>query len=126
MAEDSDRDVRIVVYRTFAARPFRGAFRALEHAITGSNVEEKGPREKRILFEAFGAVAGPEGIGVLGPLLRGKNPSGPRPSSHTRACAAKALGIVGTPAAREALAGAANDRDPLVRSAVNSALRGER
>jgi HEAT repeat protein len=125
MADDADRDVRILVYRTFAARPFRGAFRSLERAITKADLESKGDREKRILFEAFGAVAGPEGITVLAPLLRGKNPSGARPSAHTRACAATGLGFVGTPAAREELRAAAQDRDPLVRSAVSAALRGE-
>lgn len=126
MVDDSDPDVRVVVYRTFAARPSRGAFGALKRAITESELEAQGQAEKRTLFEAFGAVAGPEGIGVLEPLLRGRNPFGRRPSPHTRACAAVGLGIIGTPAAHVALRGSENDRDPLVRSAVAAALRGER
>ena len=125
MAHDNDRDVRIAVYGTFSARPTRGAAPALRRVLTESDLEAWGQREKRTLFEAFGSCAGAEGMEVLEPLLRGRNPFGRKPSPHTRACAAIALGIVGTPAARSALEGAARDRDPVVRSAVSAALRGE-
>jgi len=126
MAADPDAEVRTIVYRTFTARPSRGAFGTFERALTQSDLEARGQKEKRTLFEAFGSVAGPEGIAVLEPLMRGRNPSGRRPSAHTRACAATALGIIGTPAARSLLQTFAQDRDPLVRSAVGAALRGER
>jgi HEAT repeat protein len=125
MGEDGDRDVRLVVYRTLATRPFRPAFGTLQRAIASRDLEERGQREKRALFEAFGRIAGPEGPPVLEPLLRGRNPSGQRPSAHTRACAAIALGLVDTPDARAALSRAASDKDPLVRSAVGAALRGD-
>jgi HEAT repeat protein len=126
MVDDTDRDVRVVVYRALARRPFRGALSALQGAITVKDLEKKGQREKRALFQAFGAVAGTDGVAMLAPLLRGKNPSGQRPSSHTRACAATALGVIATPDARAALDRAARDRDPVVRSAVSAALRGDR
>lgn len=126
MAEDVDQDVRVVVYRTFAVRPFRGALRALRHALEDKDLEEKEQREKRALFEAFGAVAGSEGVSDLTSLLGGRNAHGRRVSSHTRACAATALGVVGTRDARAALERAADDRDPLVRQAVSDALRGNR
>jgi len=125
MGDDTDREVRVVVYRTLTARPFRPAFGTLRRAIESKDLEDRGQREKRALFEAFGGIAGGEGLPVLEPLLRGRNPSGPRPSSHTRACAAIALGIIGTPDARAALSRAASEKDPLVRSAVGAALRGD-
>jgi HEAT repeat protein len=43
---------------------------------------------------------------------------------ETRACAAMALGKIGTPEARAVLEAAASDKDPLVRNAVGKALRG--
>jgi HEAT repeat protein len=126
MVDDPVPDVRTVVYRTFKARPSRGAFGTFRRVIEGTDLEGLGQREKRSLFEAFGAVAGPEGVEVLEPLLRGRNPSGRRPSSHTRACAAMGLGMIGTPTARAALTDAAQDKDPLVRNAAAAALRGDR
>lgn len=125
MADDADRDVRIIVYRALTARPTRSALPDLQRMIEARDLEKRGQREKRTLFEAFGSVAGQDGISTLADLLRGKNPFGPRPSSHTRACAAIALGVIGTPAAYAELERAAKDRDPLVRSAVGDALRGE-
>ena len=113
------------LYFTLSTRRFRPAFGTLQRAIASPDLETRGQREKRALFEAFGGLAGPEGVAVLDPLLRGRNPSGPRPSSHTRACAATALGLIGTPDARAALSRAAKDKDPLVRSAVGAALRGD-
>ncbi len=126
MTADRDPDVRIVAYRTLTHRPYRGALKALEAALSSRHLEERGQREKRALFEAYGAVAGQDGVSTLDGVLRGKNPGGGRSSPHTRACAAMALGIVGTPGARALLENAAEDRDPLVRSAAGSALRGER
>jgi hypothetical protein len=125
MAGDDDRDVRVAAYRCFAARPYRGAFSALENAITAKDLEDKGEGEKRALFEAFGAVAGADGVEILTQLLKGKSLSVQRPSPHTRACAATALGRIATSDARAALERAAKDRAPLVRAAVGSALRGE-
>jgi HEAT repeat protein len=46
-----------------------------------------------------------------------------RQASETRACAAIALGKIRTPEAREILTRAADDKDLVVRNAVNRALR---
>ena len=43
---------------------------------------------------------------------------------ETRACAAMALGRIKSPEARELLQRAADDKDLVVRNAVNRALRG--
>ncbi len=43
--------------------------------------------------------------------------------SQIRACAAMGLGKIGTPQAVAVLEQAANDKDPLVRNAVNQAMR---
>lgn len=125
LAADADPEVRLVVYRTLATRPYRGALKALAAALANRRLEDLGQREKRALFEAYGSVAGPEGISLLDGFLHGKNAGGGRSSPHTRACAAIALGLVGTPGAHKLLEQAAGDRDPLVRSAVGSALREE-
>lgn len=125
MAEDAEPEVRIVVYRTLAERAYRGATRQLERALASGDLERRGLRERRALFEAYGAVAGAEGVTKLERLLKGRSAFGQRPSSETRACAAVALGVIGTPSARAALQHATDTRDPMVRSAASSALRGD-
>ena len=125
LASDSDSDVRAVVFSAIASRPSRGALPVLEAALAAGDLEDRGEREKRALFEAYAAAAGPEGVTPLQSILRGKGLGGRRPSPHTRACAALALGAIGTPGARAALDRWLKDRDPLVRNAVNAALRGD-
>jgi len=124
MASDADGEVRASVFSAFAARPSRSVVTTLEAAIGSADLEQRSEREKRAIFEAYGASAGQDGVETLAGILRGRGRTKVKPSSHTRACAALGLGRIGTPQARAALAGAALDRDPLVRNAVGSALRG--
>ena len=58
-------------------------------------------------------------------MLNGRSLLGRRESPEIRACAALALGKLGSPAAAKALEGARNETDPVVRSAVSRALRRE-
>ena len=79
--------------------------------------------EKMAFFEAYGAIAGPSGLKPLGGLLLPKGLLRMKESSETRACAAIALGKIRTAEAREVLQRAADDKDLVVRNAVNRALR---
>jgi HEAT repeat protein len=124
--DDDDAEVRTVAFESLSARPFRGARKGLVAAIRTSDLESRELSERRALFSAFGMVSGAGGVPVLEPILQGKGGLARRPSSGTRACAALALGVINTPAARFALDAAAKDRDPLVRSAANAALRSNR
>lgn len=125
MMDDPDPAMRRLVFEALAARPFKGAIKRLVGAIDSKDLESRDLSERRVLFEAYAAVAGASGVDTLEPFLLGKRGFGRRPSPETRACAAVALGAIGTPAARFALEKGANDRDPLVRSASGAALRGE-
>ena len=93
--------------------------------MSAGDLEARELSERRALFSAFGAVSGAGGVGFLEPVLQGKGGLARKPSAGTRACAALALGMINTPAARFALESAAKDKDPLVRSAANAALRNE-
>ena len=123
--DDRSAEVRVAACTALASRPFRGAHKALLRGLTADDLESRELSERRILFTAFGSVAGPGGVSTLQPVLLGKGGLARRPSAGTRACAAVALGLINTPAARLALEHAASDKDPLVRSAAGAALRGE-
>jgi HEAT repeat protein len=63
-------------------------------------------------------------VPFLDVVLNAKGLLGGRESADMRAAAAAALGRVNSPKSRESLQKAADDKDPVVRSAVARALRG--
>ena len=76
------------------------------------------------LFEAYGAFCGDSGITFLDGILNGKGFLGHRQDSELRACAAMALGRVGSNGAMTSLRQAQGEKDVVVRNAVNRALKG--
>jgi len=122
--DDNERDVRVATARAFATRLHRPALGKLEGALRGRRVHEADLTEKMAFFEAFGAMCGDAGIGLLDGFLNAKGIFGRREDPELRACAAVALGRVGSQAAMSALRKASSDKDVVVRSAVNRALRG--
>jgi hypothetical protein len=123
--EDSDRDVRIHVARTVMAREHRPALARLEAAVKGKAVRAADLTEKMLFFEAYGTMCGDGGVTHLDALLNGRGLLRYREDSEMRACAAFALGRVGTDKAVAALRKAAVEKDVIVRNAVARALRGD-
>lgn len=122
--DDSDRDVRVTAVRAMTARAYRPVLGRLEGAVKGKRVREADLTEKMVFFEGYGSLCGDGGIAHLDSVLNGKGFLGRREDSEMRACAAIALGRVGTPKAIETLRKAATEKDIVVRNAVNRALRG--
>ena len=121
--EDSDRDVRVAAVRTLGAKAYRGVFSRLDAAVKGKAVREADLTEKMAYFEAYGAMCGDGGITFLDNILNGKSMFGKREDSELRACAAIALGRIGTKKSRESLQKASDEKDIVVRNAVTRALR---
>lgn len=121
--DDGDRNVRLAAVRAAGARGYKGALKRIEAVVLGKAVKEMDLTEKMALFEAYGAIAGPPALKTLAGLLQPRGLLKLTQSSDLRACAAIALGKIGTPEARQVLASAADDKDLVVRNAVNRALR---
>jgi HEAT repeats len=121
--EDSERDARIAAVRFLSSRGHRGAFQRVEAAVTGGKLRQTDLTEKMAFFEAFGALAGGSGVPALERILVPRGLLARREDPETRACAAMALGRIRSPEARNVLEAAAQDKDALVRNAVNKALR---
>jgi HEAT repeat protein len=124
--EDADREVRVAAARALAAIRNAPARAPLETMLESKRLRDpKGVElsERIAFFEAYGALAGAEGVSVLDKMLNGKNWLGRRDAAEIRACAALGLGRIKLPAAEKALNAAAADPDPVVRSAVGRALR---
>jgi len=122
--EDADRDVRIATVRAVQGRTHRAALPRLEAAVKGKGVRDADLSEKMAFFEAYGTLCGDAGIATLDGMLNSKSLFGPKADGELRACAAMALGRIGSPAAQAALQKAANEKDVVVRNAVSRALRG--
>jgi hypothetical protein len=122
--DDDDRDVRVTAVRAMTARNYRPALSRLESVVKGKRVREADLTEKMAFFEGYGSLCGEGGVSHLDAVLNGKGFLGRREDSEIRACAAIALGRVGTPKAIETLRKAATEKDIVVRNAVSRALRG--
>jgi HEAT repeat protein len=122
--EDEDRDVRITSVRALTAKAYRPVLPRIEAVVKGKAVRDADLTEKMAFFEAYGALCGDGGVGQLDNILNGKGFLGRREEPEMRACAAIALGRVGTAKARDALQKASGEKDIVVRNAVNKALRG--
>ncbi len=122
--EDSEREVRIAAARGLGSLRYQPARSRLEEVLQGKIVRDADLTEKIAFFEAFGAVANAESVAMLDKLLNGKSLLR-KQSPELRACAAMALGKVGTPASRASLERASDDTNPMVRNAVVKAMRQE-
>ncbi|HMA44885.1 MAG TPA: HEAT repeat domain-containing protein [Gemmatimonadales bacterium] len=121
--EDPERDVRIAAVRYLSSRGHRGAFERIEGAITGGKLRQSDLTEKMAFYEAYGALAGSAGVGMLERILVPRGLLARREDAASRACAAMALGKIRTPEARAVLERATQDKEALVRNAVSRALR---
>jgi HEAT repeat protein len=121
--EDADRGIRLAAVRLLGARGYKGALRRIEAAVMGKALKEFDLTEKMAFFEAFGAIAGVSALKTLEGMLLPRGLLKMKEPPETRACAAIALGKIRAPEARAILSRAADDKDLVVRNAVNRALR---
>lgn len=124
VVEDSDRDVRIAGVRAMTTHNYRPVVVRLEGVVKGKAIRDADLTEKMAFFEAYGSLCGDGGISQLDSMLNSKGFLGRREDPEIRACAAIALGRIGSGRAMETLRKAAAEKDIVVRNAVTRALRG--
>ena len=121
--EDDDRNVRLAAVRSAGSRGYKGALRRVEAIVLGKGLKGMDLTEKMAFFEAYGSIAGANALKPLSGLLLQRGLLGMKEPPETRACAAIALGRLKTAEAREVLQRAQDDKELVVRNAVNRALR---
>jgi HEAT repeat protein len=122
--DDPDREVRVAAFRAIAVRKHAPALPKLRVALKRRELRSADLGEKMALFEAFGTLCGDAGVPELDSMLNSRGLIGAREPTEVRACAARALALIGTSAARSALQRASDSKDMVVRSAVTRAQRG--
>ena len=121
---DEDRDIRIATVKVLGARSHGGALRGIESQLKTKALREGTLAEKMAFFEAYGMLCGDKGVPMLAEILNTRKILGGRDDGELRACAAMALGKIGTDTAMRALQKSLADRDVVVRNAVSRAVRG--
>ncbi len=122
--DDADRDVRVAVARALGGRAYRPALPRFEAVVKSKAIREADLTERMAMFEAYGALAGDAGVVLLDKILNERTFLGKREDPELRACAAMALGRIGTDRATESLRKSVNEKEVIVRNAVSKALRG--
>jgi HEAT repeat protein len=122
--DDVERDVRIAAARALGALRYRTAARRLKDILQSRELRGADLSERIAFFESYGQVGQEDAVPHLDRLLNGRGFLGRKEPSEIRACAALGLGRAGSPEAVRALEKAVATEDPVVRSAVNRALRG--
>jgi hypothetical protein len=121
--EDEDRDIRIAAVQYCMQQEYPGILGRVEFVIKGRLLRGANLAEKKPFFEAYGMFCGNAGVDSLYDMLNGKRLFKRKDDPEMRACAALALGKIGTPEARAALEKAKSIKDPLIRNAIGRALR---
>lgn len=124
LLDDEDREVRVAAVRAMATHRYVAALPRLTRALARKELRNAERTEKTAVFDAFGTICGDAGVPTLDALLNARSLLGPRESTEMRACAARALGLVGTRLAAEALRKSVDAKDAVVRNEVSRALRG--
>jgi len=122
--QDDDIDIRIAAVKVLGSRNHRAGVKGIESQLRSRTLRESTLAEKMAFFESYGALSGDEGVEFLGDILNARSLLGRREDGEFRACAAMALGKIGTDMAMKALQRALADRDVIVRNAASRAVRG--
>ncbi len=123
LLQDTERGVRIRAVENLSTQRHNGALPHIEAAVLGKGIRLADLTEKRAFFHAYGRLSGNTAVSQLRKLLV-KSLFRRKVDAATRACAAMALGEIGSPEATAALKESENDKEPLVRVAVHEALKG--
>jgi hypothetical protein len=121
---DEDIDIRIAAVKVLGSRKHRAGVKRVEAHLRTRNLRESTLAEKMAFFECFGSLSGDDGVPFLADILNSRGLLGRREEGEFRACAAMALGKIGTDNAMHALQKALADRDVIVRTAASRAVRG--
>ncbi|MDQ6718598.1 MAG: HEAT repeat domain-containing protein [Gemmatimonadota bacterium] len=121
---DEDRDIRVAAVRALGARSSKPALPRIETAVKSKEMRDANLTEKMAFFEAYGTLCGDQGIPLLDGFLHAKGFMAKKEDIEMRACAAMALGKIGSQRALDSLNKASGDKEIIVRNAVTRAIRG--
>ncbi len=122
--DDEDRDVRVGAIRALAQKAYKPALAKVTALVKSGQIRGADRTERLAAFELYGTLCGDGGVAWLDELLNPKSGLfSKKEDPELRACAAIALGHIGTARSQSALQKAMAEKDVVVRNAVNRALK---
>jgi HEAT repeat protein len=121
---DSEVEVRIAAARALGDMRYAPAAPRMKSILESKAIRNADLSEKIAFFEAYGLMGGDRVVPMMDQLLNGRGFLGRKENPEIRACAALALGKVGSEQALIILQRAADETDPVIRNAINRALKG--
>ncbi len=123
--DDADRDVRVSAIKALAQRAYKPALAKVTTLVKAGQIRNADRTERLAMFELYGTLCGDGGVAWLDEMLNPKSGLfSKKEDPEVRACAAIALGHIGTVRSQNALQKAMSEKDAVVRNAVNRALKG--
>ena len=120
--EDSDPSIRLYALRHLVSHRYAPALPRVAKRIDGVD-GERSLTEQRLLFEAYGALGGDTVVDELVSRFRRRRGLFRKRDPEEMACVLIALGATASPAAREVVQEAAEDRHPLVARVAGQLLQ---
>ncbi len=123
--EDVDRDVRVAAIKALVQKAYKPALSKVTALVKSNQIREADRTERLAMFELYGTLCGDGGVQWLDELLNPKSGLfSKKEDPELRACAAIALGKIGSARSGQSLQKALAEKDVVVRNAVNRALKG--
>ena len=122
MLDDESGPLRVSAARSLARRKERGALEGLMALTASSGFRERGPAERKIIFETIGQIGGAEALPFLEKLILTKRTFARKKEKDDVAVAAAGLAAVGSPAAAAVLRAAERAHKGEAKEAASGAL----
>jgi len=122
MLDDESGPLRVSAARSLARRKERGALEGLMALTATPGFRERGPAERKIIFETIGHIGGAEALPFLEKLILTKRTFARKKEKDDVAGAAAGLAAVGSPAAAAVLRAAERAHKGEAKEAASGAL----
>jgi HEAT repeat protein len=123
MMEDEDKRIRSLTCRGLTKRREKGALPVLMKLLKDAGFRDKSPDEKKHLLESYVSIGGNEAIPLLTRMVNKRSWLKRDQHNETRVFAIRALGLMDTGEAKDALISLSKKRNKVLRKTCEDALR---
>lgn len=122
MIDDTDPDIRLYALRNLIARRHAAALPQIAELLDRPARNGRSTRERRLVFEAYGALGGAGVVQNLAARLRRRGGLFRKPDPEETACVLVGLAATRSEASRRIVERATKSRDPLVRRVAGQVI----
>jgi HEAT repeat protein len=121
--EDKDKRIRSLSCKGLTRRKEKGALATLTKLLKDAEFRDTSPDEKKQLLESYAQIGGNDAIPLLSKMISKRSWLKRDQHNETRVFAIRALGLIDTKEARDALVSISKKRNKILRRTCEDALR---